>query len=72
MPYAPGTFVMPEKEQKKLMGRLYVRQQLHRQKLAHAEEVFAADQRRKTESALGRRRGETACPDEGPYQGTGT
>ena len=51
VPYAPGTFVMPEKEQKKLMGRLYVRQQLHRQKLAHAEEVFAADQRRKTESA---------------------
>lgn len=51
VPYAPGTFVMPEKEQKKLMGRLYVRQQLHRQKLAHAEEVFAADQRRKTKSA---------------------
>ena len=51
VPYAPGTFVMPEKAQQKLMERLYARQQLHRQKLAHAEDVFAADQRRKEESA---------------------
>ena len=42
---------MPEKAQQKLMERLYARQQLHRQKLAHAEDVFAADQRRKEESA---------------------
>ena len=46
VPYAPGVFVMPEKAQQKLMERLYARQQLHRQKLAHAEDVFAADQRR--------------------------
>ena len=48
VPYAPQAFVMPEKAQQKLMERLYAGQQLHRQKLAHAEELFAADQRRKT------------------------
>ena len=47
VPYAPQSFVMPEKARQKLMERLYAGQQLHRQKLAHAEEVFAADQRRK-------------------------
>ncbi len=31
----------------KLMERLYAGQQLHRQKLVHAEELFTADQRRK-------------------------
>ena len=47
VPYAPQAFVMPEKARQKLMERLYAGQQLHRQKLAHAEEVFAAEQRRK-------------------------
>lgn len=47
VPYAPQAFVMPEKAQQKLMERLYAGQQLHRQKLAHADELFAADQRRK-------------------------
>ena len=31
---------MPEKARQKLMERLYAGQQLHRQKLAHAEEVL--------------------------------
>jgi TP901 family phage tail tape measure protein len=47
VPYAPQAFVMPEKARQKLMERLYAGQQLHRQKLVHAEELFAADQRRK-------------------------
>lgn len=47
VPYAPQTFVMPEKARQKLMERLYAGQQLHRQKLVHAEELFTADQRRK-------------------------
>ena len=47
VPYAPQAFVMPEKARQKLMERLYAGQQLHRQKLAHAEEVFTAEQRRK-------------------------
>lgn len=47
VPYAPQAFVMPEKARQKLMERLYAGQQLHRQKLVHAEEVFAAEQRRK-------------------------
>lgn len=47
VPYAPQPFVMPEKARQKLMERLYAGQQLHRQKLAHTEEVFAAEQRRK-------------------------
>ena len=47
VPYAPQAFVMPEKARQKLMERLYAGQQLHRQKLAHAEELFTADQRRK-------------------------
>lgn len=47
VPYAPQAFVMPEKARQKLMERLYAGQQLHRQKLVHAEELFTADQRRK-------------------------
>lgn len=47
VPYAPQAFVMPEKARQKLMERLYAEQQLHRQKLVHAEELFTADQRRK-------------------------
>lgn len=47
VPYAPQAFVMPEKAWQKLMERLYAGQQLHRQKLVHAEELFTADQRRK-------------------------
>ncbi|AZS28818.1 phage tail tape measure protein [Butyricimonas faecalis] len=47
VPYAPQSFVMPEKARQKLMERLYAGQQLHRQKLAHVEEIFAAEQRRK-------------------------
>lgn len=50
VPYAPQAFVMPEKARQKLMERLYAGQQLHRQKLVHAEELFAADQRRKAET----------------------
>ena len=34
---------MPEKARQKLMERLYAGQQLHRQKLVHAEELFTAD-----------------------------
>lgn len=45
VPYAPQAFVMPEKARQKLMERLYAGQQLHRQKLVHAEELFTADQR---------------------------
>lgn len=47
VPYAPQAFVMPEKARQKLMERLYAGQQLHRQKLVHAEELFTAAQRRK-------------------------
>lgn len=47
VPYAPQAFVMPEKARQKLMERLYAGQQLHRQKLVHAEEFFITDQRRK-------------------------
>lgn len=47
VPYAPQAFVMPEKARQKLMERLYAGQQLHRQKLVHAEELFTADQHRK-------------------------
>lgn len=47
VPYAPQAFVMPEKARQKLMERLYAGQQLHRQKLVHAEELFTTDQRRK-------------------------
>ena len=47
VPYAPQAFVMPETARQKLMERLYAGQQLHRQKLVHAEELFTADQRRK-------------------------
>lgn len=47
VPYAPQAFVMPEKARQKLMERLYAGQQLHRQKLVHAEELFTADQCRK-------------------------
>lgn len=47
VPYAPQAFVMPEKARQKLMEWLYAGQQLHRQKLVHAEELFTADQRRK-------------------------
>lgn len=50
VPYAPQAFVMPEKARQKLMERLYAGQQLHRQKLVHAEELFTADQRRKAET----------------------
>ena len=42
VPYAPQAFVMPEKARQKLMERLYAGQQLHRQKLVHAEELFTA------------------------------
>lgn len=59
IPYAPQRFVMPEKAQQKLMERLYAGQQLHRQKLAQAEESFAAEQSRKSvlaESAAAEKR----------------
>lgn len=59
IPYAPQAFVMPEKAQQKLMERLYAGQQLHRQKLAQAEESFAAEQSRKSvlaESAAAEKR----------------
>ena len=35
VPYAPTAFAMPEKEQQRLMQRLYTSQQLHRQRMAH-------------------------------------
>lgn len=49
VPFAPTSFVMPEAAQQKLMEKLYTQQQLHRQKLAQADETFAAEQRRKAQ-----------------------
>ena len=53
---------MPEKARQKLMERLYAGQQLHRQKLVHAEELFTADQRRKAALAENRRGGKSGVP----------
>ena len=68
VPYAPQAFVMPEKARQKLMERLYAGQQLHRQKLVHAEELFSADQRRKAAlaepSAAEKRRADEARAKE--------
>ena len=50
-PYAPTAFAMPEKEQQRLMQRLYTSQQLHRQRMAHDDEKFNAEQRRKAQMA---------------------
>lgn len=51
VPYAPTAFAMPEKEQQRLMQRLYTSQQLHRQRMAHDDEKFNAEQRRKAQVA---------------------
>lgn len=51
VPYAPTAFAMPEKEQQRLMQRLYTSQQLHRQRMAHEDERFNAEQRRKAQVA---------------------
>ena len=51
VPYAPTAFAMPEKEQQRLMQRMYTSQQLHRQRMAHDDEKFNAEQRRKAQVA---------------------
>ena len=59
VPFAPTAVAMPEKAQQRLMERMYAAQQLHRQKLAQADETFAAAQRHKAqlaESAAAERR----------------
>ena len=49
VPYAPTAFAMPEKEQQRLMQKLYTSQQMHRQRMAQEDERFNAEQRRKAQ-----------------------
>ena len=59
VPYAPTAFAMPEKEQQRLMQKLYTSQQMHRQRMAQEDERFNAEQRRKaqvSESAAAEKR----------------
>lgn len=60
VPFAPQSFVMPEKSRQKLMEKLYADQQMHRQRMAQEAERYEVQQarnsRRKAEQEVDRGR----------------
>lgn len=58
VPFAPQSFVMPEKSRQKLMEKLYADQQMHRQRMAQEAERYEVQQarnsRRKAEQEVDR------------------
>ena len=60
VPFAPQSFVMPEKSRQKLMEKLYADQQIHRQRMAQEAERYEVQQarnsRRKAEQDVDRGR----------------